>query len=155
MIIISIADQMLYQRRRTGVWYEYPVSTAAAGTGNRRGSFQTPLGHHRIYRKIGAGMPRLTAFRGRRPIGRYRPGIDDPGKDWILSRILWLDGCETGHNRRGAVDTRARYIYIHGTHDEEKLGEPASHGCIRMANDDILELFEHVREGERVRISKA
>jgi lipoprotein-anchoring transpeptidase ErfK/SrfK len=155
MIIISIADQMLYHRRQTGVWHEYPVSTAAAGAGNERGSFRTPLGRHRIYKKIGAGMARLTAFRGRCPIGRYRPGIDNPNRDWILSRILWLDGCAPGHNRRGAVDTRSRYIYIHGTHEEERLGQPASHGCIRMANDDIMELFEHAREGERVYIRRA
>jgi len=150
MIIISLADQMLYHRRTTGVWHEYPVSTALKGAGNERSSFRTPLGRHRIHKKIGRGMPRLTAFRGRKPVGRYRPGIDDPGQDWILSRILWLDGCELGRNRRGAVDTRSRYIYIHGTHEEEKLGTPCSHGCIRMANDDVIELFEHVRIGDRV-----
>lgn len=155
MIIVSLQDQVLYHRRRTGVWHHYPVSTALNGAGNRHGSFRTPLGRHRICRKIGDGMPPLTAFRGRRPIGLYRPGIDDPDRDWILSRILWLDGCELGHNRRGRVDTRSRYIYIHGTHAEEKLGLPASHGCIRMANHDIIELFDHVHPGERVRIVRA
>jgi len=152
MIIISISEQMLYHRRNTGVCYAYPVSTAAAGAGNRQGSYQTPLGKHRIAEKIGDGLPPLTAFRAREPFGIYTPETDDPDRDWILSRILWLDGCETGNNRRGSVDTHARYIYIHGTHAEEKIGSPASHGCIRMRNDDILTLFDDVVVGESVRI---
>jgi len=152
MIMISIAEQMLYHRRKTGVRYAYPVSTAAAGTGNRQGSFQTPLGKHRIAEKIGDGLPLLTAFCGRKPFCIYDPQTDDARRDWILSRILWLDGCETGKNRRGAVDTHARYIYIHGTHEENKIGTPASHGCIRMRNVDMLALFDHVFVGESVRI---
>lgn len=150
MILISIADQMLYHRRRTGVWYEYPVSTATNGAGNERGSFKTPLGKHRIYRKIGEDMPKGTAFRAREPIGIYDPLSDDPNRDWILTRIIWLEGFETGINRRGKVDTRSRYIYIHGTHEEEKLGTPCSHGCIRMQSDDLIELFFHVDERESV-----
>jgi len=151
MIIVSVSEQRLYHRRATGVWHTYPVSTAAKGTGNRRGSYQTPLGRHRIARKIGAGLPMDTAFVGRRPVGVYDPD-GDTGRDWILTRILWLDGMDTGRNRRGPVDTRSRYIYIHGTHEEERIGSPASHGCIRMRNRDILELFMHCREGERVHI---
>ncbi|TLS66689.1 L,D-transpeptidase [Mariprofundus erugo] len=150
MIQICVSEQMLYHRRRTGVWYSYPVSTAANGTGNRKNSLQTPLGRHRIEAKIGAGMPPLTAFRARKACGIFDPCRDDPKLDWILSRIIRLGGCETGRNRRGAVDTFSRYIYIHGTHDEERLGTPASHGCIRMANDDIIELFEHVALKEAV-----
>lgn len=152
MIVISIADQMLYHRRKSGVWHEYPVSTATNGAGNRRGSFQTPLGRHRIFRKIGAGMPVGTVFRARQPVGIYDPQTDDPERDWILTRILWLEGCETGINRRGRVDTRSRYIYIHGTHREDRLGTPCSHGCIRMHHEDLLELFAHAREGEQVMI---
>jgi len=152
MLIISISEQMLYHRRKTGVWYTYPVSTAAAGAGNRQGSFQTPLGKHRIAEKIGGGLPLFTAFCAREPFCIYDPQTDDARQDWILSRILWLDGCETGNNRRGSVDTHARYIYIHGTHAEEKISSPASHGCIRMRNDDILELFEFTIVGESVRI---
>jgi len=152
MIVVSIAEQMLYHRRKTGVWYAYPVSTASLGGGNRYGSFQTPLGKHRIAEKIGAGLPPMTAFRARKPFCIYDPNIDDPKYDWILSRILWLSGCERGRNRRGRVDTHSRYIYIHGTHAEKQLGTPASHGCIRMNNTDILELFAHSHVGESVRI---
>jgi len=152
VIIISITDQMLLHRRKSGVVYAYPVATAANGAGNRQGSFQTPLGRHRIAEKIGDGMPLYTAFRGRVPFCIYNPESDDPDRDWILTRILWLEGCETGINRRGAVDTHARYIYIHGTHAEDLIGTPVSHGCIRMRNIDMLELFEHVDVGESVSI---
>jgi len=154
MIIVSIAKQTLYHRRNSGVCYAYPVSTAALGAGNRQGSFRTPLGRHRIAEKIGAGMPLMTAFIARRPLHIYDPATDDPSRDWILTRILRLGGCETGKNRRGPVDTYARYIYIHGTHEEQRLGAPASHGCIRMHNRDMLELFEHCRIGESVLIRR-
>ena len=152
MIIISIAKQALYHRRQTGVWYRYPVSTAVKGSGNVEGSFQTPLGKHRIIEKIGDGLPVFTAFHAREPHSVYNPERSDPDCDWILTRILWLGGCETGKNRRGKVDTKYRYIYIHGTHEEESIGQPASHGCIRMKNEDIIDLFEHTHVGERVRI---
>ena len=152
MIIISVSEQMLYHRRKTGVWYAYPVSTAANGTGNLSGSFQTPLGRHRIAEKIGDGYPLHTAFRTREPFHIYNPDTDDPNRDWILTRILWLSGCETGKNRRGKVDTHNRYIYIHGTHEEGKIGTPASHGCIRMNNEDIMELFDNCITGEVVHI---
>ncbi|HKI59609.1 MAG TPA: L,D-transpeptidase [Mariprofundaceae bacterium] len=152
MIVISVSEQLLHHRRPTGVWQCYPISTAANGTGNREGSFQTPLGRHRIVEKIGEGMPRLTAFVAREPFTIFNPETDDGNRDWILTRILWLTGCETGKNRRGKVDTKSRYIYIHGTHDEAAIGSPCSHGCIRMKTLDILELFEHTFPGERVNI---
>jgi len=152
MIVVSTAEQMLYHRRRTGVWYAYPVSTAARGGGNERDSFKTPLGRHRICAKIGEDMPANTVFIGRQPVGFYTPGKSDPARDWILGRILWLDGMEPGKNKRGHVDTKRRYIYIHGTHDEARLGTPVSHGCIRMAMADMLEVFEHAHTGERVLI---
>lgn len=152
MIIISVSDQLLHHRRRTGVWYTYPISTAAKGTGNREGSFQTPLGKHRICERIGDGMQLMTSFRARWPVGVFDPAYDDLKRDWILTRILWLEGCEPGKNSRGRVDTKSRYIYIHGTHDEDAIGTPASHGCIRMNNLDILELFDHTFSGERVTI---
>lgn len=152
MIIVSIQNQMLLHRLPQGTWRTYPVSTSAIGPGNLRDSLCTPLGRHRIYARIGQGCPPMTVFRGRKPVGLYNPSLDDPQQDWILSRILWLEGCETGFNRRGRVDTRARYIYIHGTHDEERIGTPASHGCIRMRNTDILELFDRCRTGETVLI---
>lgn len=152
MIVVSVREQMLYHRRRTGVWYAYPVSTAAAGIGNERNSLRTPPGKHRICAMIGEGMPANTVFIGRRPAGFYIPGKSDPSRDWILGRILWLDGMELGRNKRGCVDTKRRYIYIHGTHDEARLGRPVSHGCIRMSLADMLEVFEHTRTGERVLI---
>ena len=153
MINISISRQILYQRRKSGVWYSYPISTANGGIGNLRDSFQTPTGKHRIYAKIGQGMPLLTAFSSREPFTIYNPETDDQEQDWILSRILWLEGMQTGINKRGKVDTRSRYIYIHGTHEEGKIGQPASHGCIRMFNRDILEVFDYAYEGEPVYIT--
>ncbi len=98
-------------------------------------------------------MPLFTAFKGRQAFCIYDPATDNPNQDWILTRILWMEGCETGKNRRGQVDTHNRYIYIHGTHDEENIGRPASHGCIRMLNYDVMELFQHALCGESVRIS--
>jgi len=153
MIRISISKQRLSHRNNAGVCQHYPISTAAQGIGNIRNSWQTPLGKHRIYQKIGGGMPIFTSFRGRKAQDIYLYGIDNPKKDWILSRILWLEGVQTGINRRGRVDTRSRYIYIHGTHDEEHIGIPNSHGCIRMKNDDVIMLFNQVSLGESVLIS--
>jgi len=152
VIIISVADQLLHHRRKTGVWYSYPISTAANGVGNEEGSFQTPLGKHRVAEKIGDGLPLLTAFRAREPFCIFDSETDDPSRDWILTRILWLEGIEPGKNSRGKVDTKSRYIYIHGTHDEAAIGTPCSHGCIRMRNLDMLDLFEHTFSGERVTI---
>jgi len=154
MIRISIAEQMLYHRDAAGVWMRYPISTASKGAGNQRDSFQTPLGKHRICNKIGANMPMMTAFRAREPIQIYEHGNDNPKQDWILTRILWLGGMQTGINKRGQVDTHARYIYIHGTHDEAHIGTPVSHGCIRMKNNDIIHLFERCRLGESVYIRR-
>jgi len=130
----------------------YPVSTALLGSGNIRDSFKTPVGKHRIFKCIGNDMPAFTIFRGRKACGIYNPSHHSTDKDWILSRILWLEGMQTEINRRGRVDTKSRYIYIHGTHDEESIGKPASHGCIRMKNADILDLFKHVQRYETVMI---
>ncbi|RMH62956.1 MAG: L,D-transpeptidase [Zetaproteobacteria bacterium] len=151
MIVVSVSEQRLIHRYR-GVRRCYPVSTARAGAGNRRNSLMTPLGRHRIYAKIGAGLPPWTVFRARQPIGLFDDLDDGVSRDWILSRILWLEGCQTGVNRRGACDTRARFIYIHGTNEESLIGQPVSHGCIRMRNWDIMELFDRVRVGETVLI---
>jgi len=135
----------------------YPVSTAARGAGELRDSGCTPRGRHVVRAKIGAGMPAGTVFRARRPTGeRWSPELAaaQPGRDWILSRILWLSGCEPGRNRLGAVDSMRRYIYIHGTGDDQPMGEPRSHGCIRMRNRDIIELFELVAAGTEVLIQE-
>lgn len=133
----------------------YPVSTALAGVGEVNGSFCTPRGRHVIRAKIGAGQPVNAVFVGRRPTGEiYAPELEarHPGRDWILTRILWLSGCEPGFNRLGPVDTMRRHIYIHGAPDSVSMGQPGSHGCIRMRNEDILDLFGRVPVGTLVDI---
>jgi lipoprotein-anchoring transpeptidase ErfK/SrfK len=133
----------------------YPVSTAKNGVGERRGSECTPRGWHVIRAKIGAELPLNSVFVGRRPTGEiYDEGLGQqyPKRDWILTRILWLGGLEPGKNRYGEVDTCWRYIYIHGTPDESLIGLPTSHGCIRMKNADLLDLFNRVQAGVRVYI---
>ena len=135
---------------------QYTVSTAANGPGEQSGSYCTPRGRHRIAEKIGAGAPLYAAFKGREPTGEiWTSALDaaDPGRDWILTRILWLEGLEPGRNQGGTVDSRARYIYIHGTNEEHRIGPPASHGCIRMKHADVAELFDLVKVGTEVRIS--
>jgi len=130
----------------------YPISTAANGMGNRIDSYKTPFGIHRVRQKIGGGQPRGMVFEAREPVGRVAHDLDNRDKDEITSRILWLDGLEQGINRDGAYDTYSRYIYIHGTSDEKRIGEPVSAGCIRMKNDDVIELFEDVLVNDLVLI---
>lgn len=133
----------------------YAVSTAANGPGERNGSGGTPRGWHRIRIGIGAGCPSGAVFVGRRHTGEvYSEALAArfPGRDWILSRILWLTGLEPGRNRGGALDSLRRYIYIHGTPDSEPMGMPRSHGCIRMRNAEVIELFERVGPGLAVLI---
>ena len=133
----------------------YAVSTAKRGVGERCGSYCTPRGKHVVRAKIGEGCAVNTVFVGRRPTGElYTPQLGEqfPGRDWILTRILWLSGCEVGYNRLGASDTMRRYIYIHGTPDEVHLGVPGSHGCIRMGNGDLIELFGLIPVGIAVEI---
>lgn len=135
----------------------YPVSTASKGAGEAMGSECTPCGRHRIRARIGAGAPAGAVFRGRRRTGEvWTPAFAarHPGRDWILSRILWLCGEEPGRNRGGTVDSMRRYIYIHGTGDDQPMGEPRSHGCVRMRNRDLIELFELVAVGTVVEISE-
>ena len=157
-ITISIAQQTLSLEQDGRVLASWPVSTALKGAGNEQGSYQTPLGRHRIRAKIGAGEPLCTVFRARRPTGEIfdaRLGEEFPGRDWILTRILWLCGEERGVNRGGNVDSQRRYIYIHGTPDSEPMGIPRSHGCIRMRNRDVAELFDRVPAGTPVLITSA
>ncbi|MDX8381509.1 MAG: L,D-transpeptidase [Ghiorsea sp.] len=154
MIKVVVSEQKLYHRRKTGVICEYPISTASKGVGNAEGGYQTPLGKHRIRHKIGDGLSPSTFFVARQPTGEFRQANKSLRSDWILGRILWLEGVQTGVNKRGKVDTFSRYIYIHGTDEEEKIGQPASHGCIRMKRDDVVHLFEHVACGEAVLIKQ-
>ena len=135
---------------------QYSISSALKGTGQDSGSYCTPLGRHIIRAKIGIGEPENTVFVGRRPTGEiYSPDLAEqfPGRDWILTRILWLSGCEPGFNRLGSVDTMRRYIYIHGSPDSVQMGQPGSIGCIRMRNADIVELFDRVPAGTPVNIA--
>lgn len=147
-IDISVARQLLTLFDDAGrVLREYRISTGKAGVGELSGSFQTPRGRHRIRAKIGSGAAENTIFVGRRPTGElWSPEFAQrhPGRDWVLTRILWLSGCEPGRNRLGCVDTMRRYIYIHGAPETAEMGTPASHGCIRMRNADIVELFDLV-----------
>lgn len=134
----------------------YQISTAKNGVGQERGSFCTPLGKHVIRAKIGSGQPINTVFIKRRPTDEiYTPdlGARYLGRDWILTRILWLSGCELGFNRLGSVDTMRRYIYIHGSPDNINMDKPGSIGCIRMFNADLLELFYIVDVGTEVVIT--
>jgi lipoprotein-anchoring transpeptidase ErfK/SrfK len=155
-IDIDIAAQQLELLDDAGKLLRcYSVSTAANGVGELSGSYCTPRGKHIIRAKIGAGQPENTVFVGRRPTGEiYTPELAAryPGRDWILTRILWLSGCEVGFNRLGKCDTMRRYIYIHGTPDSVPLGIPDSHGCIRMRNADLIELFDIVPAGTAVEI---
>ena len=133
----------------------YSVSTAKNGPGEFKDSFCTPRGKHIIRAKIGAGAVENAVFVGRRSTGEiYTPDLGErhPGRDWMLTRILWLSGCELGFNRLGNVDTMQRYIYIHGCPDSAAMGEPRSIGCIRMRNRDVIQLFDAVTPGTSVEI---
>lgn len=149
-IVIGLASQTLeFDGHR------FAISSAANGAGELNGSYKTPRGLHVVRAKIGAGAPENTVFIGRRPTGEiYTPQLAEasPRRDWILTRILWLSGCEPGKNRGGEVDTFRRYIYIHGSPASVQMGAPGSIGCIRMRNQDIVKLFESVPVGVSVNI---
>ena len=152
---VSISEQRMIAYRNGHPVKDYPISTALAGPGEQKNSGCTPRGEHYIRARIGHGLPLYAVLRGRRWTGEictpelYR---QQPERDWILTRILWLSGCELGHNRLGNVDTFQRYIYIHGTPEVERLGQPVSHGCIRRDNHELIELFNQVTAGTRVLI---
>jgi lipoprotein-anchoring transpeptidase ErfK/SrfK len=151
---IDLARQRLRHYADTRLVREYWVSTARNGPGERMHSECTPRGRHAIAEKIGADAPMNSVFVGRRPTGEiWSPAYattQPPGRDWILTRILWLTGLEPGVNQGGEVDSHARYIYLHGTPDDTALGRPGSRGCVRLRNRDIVELFAHVEVGDEV-----
>lgn len=152
-IDVSISDQILRVMDAQRQVCSYRISTAKNGAGGVMGSGCTPRGRHLIRAKIGGQCKENSIFVGRRPTGEiYSPdlGAKFPGRDWILSRILWLCGCEVGVNRLGSVDTMRRYIYVHGSPDTEPMGVPLSHGCIRMHTTDVVELFGLVAIGTPV-----
>jgi lipoprotein-anchoring transpeptidase ErfK/SrfK len=155
-IEISLSGQTLLLNQQGGV-KSYPVSTALNGAGEQKGSNCTPRGRHRIRAKIGGDRPIRSVFVGRRPTEEIY--TDDlaaqyPERDWVLTRILWLCGEERGINRLGNVDTMQRLVYIHGCPDSEPMGVPKSHGCIRMTNADVAELYNYVDVGASVQINE-
>ncbi|MFW2439871.1 MAG: L,D-transpeptidase family protein [Arenicellales bacterium] len=155
-VVISIPEQSLELRKQGELLNCYPVSTARNGAGEKSGSECTPRGRHVIRAAIGAGCEAGSVFVGRRPTGEIwsaELAQAEPDRDWILSRILWLSGLQPGVNRLANVDTMRRYIYIHGTPCEEQIGHPVSHGCIRMRNDDLIDLYEKVGPGTIVTIN--
>lgn len=156
-IQVRLAEQQLLLMDGDEVRLCYSISTGLAGPGEANGSGCTPRGGHYIRACIGGDQPSGAVFVARRPTGEiYSPELAQqyPQRDWILSRILWLCGQEKGFNRSGDVDTQRRYIYIHGTPDSEPIGVPRSHGCIRMRNADLIELFDQVQPGTPVLIEE-
>ena len=156
-IKVSVARQELTVLEQGHCVATFSVSTGKNGVGERNGIEQTPRGRHVIRAKIGAGQPVNSVFVARRPTGEiYSPALREqyPARDWILTRILWLSGLEPGVNRLGAVDTMRRFVYIHGCPDEDRMGVPSSHGCIKMHNDDIIALFDMLPYGTRVFIEE-
>lgn len=157
-IHICLESQTLQLLEDGQVLQTYPVSTSRFGPGEEKDSYKTPRGRHVIAEKIGADAPQNAVFVARRPTGEIwseAMAAAEPGRDWILSRILWLSGCEPGRNCGGNVDTRERYVYIHGCPDTAPMGVPGSIGCIRMRNSDVIELFEAVPEGTPVLIEES
>lgn len=157
-IRVSVAEQTLTGFNASGsIVFEALVATATNGVGQQNGSECTPLGSHRIRAKIGHNAPNNSVFIGRRESGEtYSEALSEahPKRDWILTRILWLCGNEPGLNRGASVDTQRRYIYIHGAPDSHPMGIPSSHGCIKMRNTDIIELFDKVVIGTTVTINE-
>ena len=158
VVVIDASNQKLLLIEKGQVTHRWVISTAEAGLGSRKGSNQTPLGAHRLAQKIGDGAPLGTVFKARQNTGRIAKILTAPGarsgEDNVTTRIMWLDGLEPGLNKGDMVDSYQRFIYIHGTDEEGRLGAPASHGCIRMRNHDILELFELIPEKALVYISE-
>ncbi len=153
VLVVDVSRQRLAWYRNGKLVKTYPVSTAEKGVGNRDGSLQTPLGLHVVREKIGDQAPLAAIFRSRKPTGEIaaietRPRHLD--EDLVTTRILWLGGLEPGVNQGGDVDSYQRYIYIHGTPEEGLIGRPASHGCVRMKNRDVAELYSQVPEGALV-----
>ena len=154
-IIIDISEQRLYLIKNSSITESFPISTSKFGEGSTENSFKTPLGNHKIKDKIGDNADLNTIFVSRINTKRKASIISediDSDDDHVTSRILWLDGQEEGLNKGKGVDSYNRYIYIHGTHEEGLIGQKASHGCIRMFNNDVIYLYDIVKEGTNVYI---
>ena len=154
-IIVDISEQRLYLLKNTAIVESFPISSSKYGEGSIENSFKTPLGNHQIKEKIGENAALNTIFISRINTKREAVIINeelDSEDDHVTSRILWLDGSEEGINRGFGIDSYKRYIYIHGTHEEGLIGQKASHGCIRMFNNDVIYLYDIVKEGTKVYI---
>lgn len=154
-IVIHLSGQRLDLFEAEKCIRSYSVSTAKNGAGQGAGTERTPLGRHVIQSKIGTGCAENTVFVGRKPTGElYSPDLAqaEPDRDWVLTRVLWLSGTEEGFNLGGDTDTHSRFIYVHGCPDSEPMGIPLSHGCIRMHNADVIELYDLVEPGNQVHI---
>jgi len=156
LIVISTSEQRLFLITNNKVAESHNISTAEAGLGNQSGSYKTPLGVHRISQKIGENAKAGAIFKARMNTRRIAKILTQPEQrssaDNVTSRILWLSGMEHGINKGGNVDSKSRFIYIHGTDEEGRLGKPASHGCIRMGNQAVIDLFNQVPVGTIVDI---
>ena len=153
LLFVDIDTQSLLHIKKGTVLKQYSISSSYYGTGSRENSFKTPLGRHEIYKKIGNDLPVNAILKGRVWSGAIADIIEEPldtDFDHVTSRILWLDGLEVGKNKGKGIDSRDRYIYIHGTAEEGLIGKPASDGCIRMYNKDVIELFDLVDEKAQV-----
>lgn len=158
IIDVDVSKQKLTLLNGDSVIASYDISTAKNGVGQKNGSECTPVGWHTIRAKIGFNAKENAVFVGRRETGEiFNESLreNNPERDWILTRILWLSGLEQGKNRGGEVDTMRRYIYIHGSPDSDSFTTPSSHGCVKMRNKDIIELFKKVDAGTRVLIHDA
>lgn len=154
-LFVSPRKQKMYWIKNNQLVKTFTISTAEKGIGNEWGSEKTPYGLHKVKMKIGDGVPLYGRFVGRRFTGKIATIYTDTSRsptDDVLTRILWLEGLEPGVNKGRKVDSFKRHIYIHGTSEEGRLGRPASHGCIRMKNDEIMELYDHIKEGTIVYI---
>mgnify|MGYP001235359104 CR=1 FL=1 len=155
LIVINISTQQLFLIKKGKIEEVYSVSTSVYGTGSEVNSFKTPLGKHKISEKIGEGLPEGAILKGRRWTGAIANIIKEPIDtefDVVTSRILWLTGLEEGKNQGPGVDSKSRYIYIHGTAEEGLIGKPASDGCVRMYNADVITLFNKVETNTQVLI---
>ena len=156
-LLVDCSAQRMWLLRGGVELRSWPVSTSSYGLGSAAGSNKTPLGRHRVAEKFGADAPLGTIFRARQSTGRTAQvytDATDVEEDLVLTRILWLEGLEPGSNRGSGVDSKARYIYVHGTNEEGLIGRPASHGCVRMRNRDVAEVFELVPVGTTVTLQR-
>ncbi|MDX9751778.1 MAG: L,D-transpeptidase [Flavobacteriales bacterium] len=151
LLYVQVSSQRLFHVRGRRLVREYTIATASNGLGSETNSYRTPTGLHRVSRKYGDGVPMYGILKDRKFTGELAdPDFAGVDQDWITSRILWLDGLEPGHNQGGKIDSRRRYIYIHGTANERSIGTPSSRGCIRMRNADVIELYDQVPVGALV-----